>query len=85
METWLDLDCPKGVEDIPVKLGDDCTLLALDDCLRRVPGGVVVEAEAERWPICVGEVVLAIEPLLMKEAGRSPNLGKLNWKSLPYP
>lgn len=75
LETWLGLDCPKGVENIPLKLGGD--LLAADDCFLTLPEGVVLEAEAERWPICVGEVVLAIEPLLMKEPGRSPNLGKL--------
>ena len=45
---------------------------------------MVLEAEAERWPVCGGEVVFVIEPLLRKESGRSPNLGKLNWKSLPF-
>ena len=73
------------MENIPLKFGGDFTLLAVDDCFLRVPGEVVLDAEAELWSICVGDVVLAIEPLLMKEAGRSPNLGKLNWKSLPFP
>ena len=85
METWFGLDCPKEVENMPLKLGVDFALLVPDDCFLGIPGGVVLEAEPERWPICVGEVVLAIEPLAMKEAGRSPNLGKLNWKSLPFP
>lgn len=84
-ETWFGLVCPGGGENIPLKLAGDFTLLALEDCFLGIPGGVVLEVEAGRWPICVGEVVLVIEPLLMKEAGRSPNLGKLNWKSLPFP
>ena len=60
-------------------------LLVPDDGFLTIPGGVVLDAEAERWPICEGEVVFVIEPLLRKEPGRSPNLGKLNWKSLPVP
>lgn len=73
------------MENIPLKPGGDLSMLAPDDCFRTIPGEAVLEVEAERWPICVGEVVLVIEPLLMKEPGRSPNLGKLNWKSLPFP
>ena len=70
------------VDNIPFKLDGD--LLAPDDCCLAIPGGVVLD-EAERWPIDVGEVVLAIEPLFRNEPGRSPNLGKLNWKSPPFP
>lgn len=71
------------MEDVPFKLGVD--LLAPDGCFLTTSGGVVLEAEAERWPICVGEVVIVIESLLRKEPGRPPNLGKWNWMSLPFP
>lgn len=73
------------MEKIPLTFGGDFTVLAPDVGFLPTPEVVVLEAEAERWPICVGEVVLVIEPLLMKEAGRSPNLGKLNWKAFPLP
>ena len=70
------------VDDILSKLGGD--LVAPDDCCLAIPGGAVLE-EAERWLIDVGEVVFAIEPLFRNEPGRSPNLGKLNWKSPAVP
>ena len=70
---------------MPSKLGGDFMLLVPDDGFLTTPGGVELEAEAERWPACGGDVGFEIEPLLRKEPGRSPNLGKLNWKSLPFP
>lgn len=73
------------MEYVPLKLCGDFMLLVLEDGFLTTPGGVALEAEAERWPDCGGEVVFEIEPLLRKEPGRSPNFGKLNWKSLPFP
>lgn len=54
-----------------------------EDVVLPIPETVELEAEAERAPNAVGEVVFAIEPLLRNDPGRSPNFGNANWKSFP--
>ena len=68
-----------GVAKGPLGLVGDFALIELDDSFRVIPGKLGFEVDAERcWPIWVGELVLAIEPLFMKLEGRSPNFGKAN-------
>jgi hypothetical protein len=61
----------------------DFALADPKDCFLAKPGRLVLETEVERWPASGGDVVLAREPLFINVPGRSPNLGKANWKSLP--
>ena len=83
MEAWYGLEVPNGEVKVPFVLVGDFALTEPDDSFLTIPAIFGFEAAVERWPIGVGEVVLVIEPLLIKEPGRSPNLGKANWKSLP--
>ena len=63
----------------PFMLVGDFVVMELEDCFLLMPGKLEFEADAPRcWPICVGELVLAIEPLFIKLEGRSPNLGNAN-------
>lgn len=74
----------EGATALLVVVGDDAVVEAEDSFLIK-PGTLGLDEEAGRCPILVGELVLAIEPLLMNDPGRSPNLGKVNRKSSPLP
>ena len=67
----------------PLRLVGDLPVAESEDVVLAIPGTLELEAEAERVPKAVGEVVLAIEPLFKNDPGRSPNFGNANWKSLP--
>ena len=69
----------EGAGKGPFGLVGDFVLTELEDCFLLMPGRLGFEADAARcWPICVGELVFAIEPLFIKLEGRSPNLGNAN-------
>lgn len=69
----------------PLKPVGDIAFVELEESFLRAPGMLGLEEEADRCAFCVGEVVFAIEPLVKKDPGRSPNLGKANEKSPPFP
>lgn len=70
---------------MPFILAGDFEVVEFDELFLTAAGRLVFDAEAERWFRLVGDVVLAIDPLFIKEPGRSPNLGKAKEKSLPLP